>query len=109
MFIAGTRSALDWATDTLIPFDMTRQTPRGKSAEQYYSLYRPTRVVGHSLGGAVALDIAEDHAIASTTYGAPVLSFTGSSDRHRDYLDPVSMLDFGASNRLSYPHSYAGY
>jgi len=108
MYIAGTRSAVDWAADTLIPLGMTRHTPRGKTAELFYSLYRPTRVVGHSLGGAVALDIAEDHAIASTTYGAPVASLS-SGDRHRDYFDPVSMFDFGATNRLSYPHSYAGY
>lgn len=98
----------DWANDVRIPFSQTRSTPRGKAAEQYAQLYKPTRVVGHSLGGSVALDVAKDHGISSTTYGAPVVS-ASSGDRYRDYLDPFSMLDFGATNRLSTPHSYSGY
>jgi len=108
MYIAGTRSGLDWASDLLIPLGLTSYTPRERTAAQYYSLYHPTRVVGHSLGGAVALDLAGVHHLESTTYGAPVASVT-PGNRYRDYFDPVSLFDLGATNRLSYPHSYKGY
>jgi len=108
MYVAGTRSMRDWAYDVAIPFGQTRRTPRGIVAEQMYSLYHPSRVVGHSLGGAVALDVAKDHSIGSTTYGAPVFGVS-RGDRFREYLDPVSMFDFGATNRMSFPHSYRGY
>lgn len=109
MYIAGTKSGTDAVQDLLIPLQMTRHTDRAKAAEMYYSLYSPTRVVGHSLGGAVALDLAEDHGIKVSTYGAPIVSFRSSTERHRDYFDPVSLFDFGAYNRLSFPHSYKGY
>jgi len=109
MYIAGTRSARDWAHNYKILLNQTRSTPRGRVATAYARMYRPKRVVGHSLGGSVALDVAEDFGLASTTYGAPVASFTSSRDRFRDYLDPVSLFDFGAVNRLSFPHSYRGY
>lgn len=99
----------DWAHNPKILVGATRSTPRGRAAETMFQMYRPGRVVGHSLGGAVALDLAEDHSVAAETYGAPVVSFNSSSHRHRDYLDPVSMFDFGAVNRLSFPHSFRGY
>jgi len=109
MYVAGTRSFEDWAHNYKIPLNQTRDTPRGKAAAAYARLYKPQRVVGHSLGGAVALDVAEDFGLASTTYGAPLVSFRSSSNRFRDYFDPVSLFDFGAVNRLSFPHSYRGY
>lgn len=108
MYVAGTRSMRDIADDFLIPFGLTRRSSRGIAAESMYGLYHPSRVVGHSLGGAVALDVAEDHHIKSTTYGAPLASFS-TGDRYRDVFDPVSMFDFGATNRVSLPHSYRGY
>jgi len=109
MYVAGTRSFEDWANNPLILANQTRSTPRGRAATAYAHMYSPSRVVGHSLGGAVALDVAEDFGIPSETYGAPLVSFTSSTTRHRDYFDPVSMFDFGAVNRLSFPHSYRGY
>jgi len=64
------------------------------------------RMVGHSMGGSVALEIAKQHPnITTTTYGAPVFSTSGG-DRYRDVFDPVSMFDFGAKSvGITVPHS----
>ena len=76
------------------------------------------RVVGHSLGGAVALTMQKNLKIPeSRTFGAPVMDFNpfGHSERYRHPTDPVSMLDRGATwgpwtgvNPLS-SHSYRGF
>ena len=67
-------------------------------------------LVGHSLGGATALQLQrENPALKTRTYGAPVMSTTGSSERWKHYGDPVSMLDFGAQATAPgslNPHSY---
>ena len=69
------------------------------------------RVVGHSLGGAVALELAKNHPRLkeTETHGAPVFSFEGSSQRHRHWLDPVAMMDSGADTTVPQElnsHSY---
>jgi len=109
MYVAGTRTAEDWWNNRLILQNRTRETPRGRAAALYAELYSPVRVVGHSLGGSVALDVSRDFGIPAETYGAPVVSLSSSPHRHRDYFDPVSMFDLGATNRLSWPHSFRGY
>ena len=109
LFVAGTRSARDAADDLLIPLGLTSQTQRFRAAEQLIGGVR--QVVGHSLGGAVALELAKKHNLRSETYGAPVLSVTGSSKRHKSTWDPVAALDFGAATSASSswnPHSYRG-
>jgi pimeloyl-ACP methyl ester carboxylesterase len=67
---------------------------------------RPTNVVGHSLGGAVALQLQKDKPeLMTRTYGAPVLDPLGLNpgDRYRSYGDPISMLDRGAKSSLDPP------
>ena len=64
-------------------------------------------MVGHSLGGSVALELmhqskkgalpSQASTLESTTYGAPVVSVTGGN-RFRNYGDPVSMFDRGAKS-----------
>ncbi len=74
-----------------------------------------TNVVGHSLGGSVALKLQEnfpDRNFKSNTYGAPVLSTTGADNRFRNFFDPVSILDRGAANSLHAglnPHSFSNF
>jgi len=111
MYIAGTRlpSVSDMRDDLLIPMGMTAHGQRYVDAKSHLT-DRIKRVVGHSLGGSVALELAKTHQIATEVYGAPVASLQPSSTRHRYNWDPVSMLDRGAASSSSpgwNPHSYA--
>ena len=72
------------------------------------------RIVGHSLGGSVALQMQQDHQIPkSRTFGAPVVDLNpfGKAERYRHVMDPVSVLDRGATwgKVKLYSHSYTGY
>jgi len=112
MYVAGTRmhSQLssnpfhEWIQDLNILAGRTADLDRYKSATS--RLYDVDRVVGHSMGGSVALELQRRHPdLDVTTYGAPVVSFT-SGDRFRDPFDPFSVLDFGAhSTGFTFPHS----
>ena len=110
-YIAGTKSFGDAVDDLSIPFGVTRGTARYESAART-SAANPKirRVIGHSLGGAVALQLQKDiPSLNSRTYGAPVLSFSGSGERMRSLGDPVSMFDFGSRETAPStwnPHSY---
>ena len=61
-------------------------------------------VVGHSLGGAVALSLSERYNVLPITYGAPVLDLNpfdpSGSHRHRCVGDPVAFLDLAAQTSL---------
>ena len=110
-YIAGTKSFGDVVDDLSIPFGMTRGTARyDAAARTLVANPQIRRVVGHSLGGAVALQLQKDiPSLDSRTYGAPVLSFSGSSERMRSLGDPISMFDFGSRETAPEtwnPHSY---
>jgi len=123
MYVKGTVDAQDWWDDfTKIPvWGNLQDSRRYNDAERAYNdLLRRgkpvDRIVGHSLGGSVALQQQKDKAIPwSRTFGAPVVELNptkrGTQERYRHILDPVSMLDRGASfgDIRSYPHSYAGF
>ena len=73
-----------------------------------------TKLVGHSLGGSVALQFQQNNAKYNTiTYGAPVLQIgTKQGNRFRFPFDPVSYLDNGAITVDKFsinPHSYSNY
>ena len=65
-------------------------------------------VRGHSLGGAVALELQKNYPDieASRTYGAPVFNPLGTEsnnvDRYRNWTDPVSMLDRSAVKSIKW-------
>jgi hypothetical protein len=108
LFIAGTTSFGDLVDDGTIPLGMTNRTKRYEQASKALSKSpQVKRVVGHSLGGSVALTIAQKHDLVSRTYGAPVVSLRGG-ERYRAMGDPISALDFGATTSvvMGYPHGY---
>ena len=123
-YVKGSVTGQDWKDDfTRVPFGATRNAERyqqdDKAYEDLQSSGRPVdRIVGHSLGGSVALDMQKNHGISqSRTFGAPVFDLNpfGQSERYRHPLDPVSILDRGATrgpftgvNPLS-THSYEGF
>jgi O6-methylguanine-DNA--protein-cysteine methyltransferase len=128
MYIKGSSTATDWWDDvSKIPFGDTAQSERyGQAAAAYKKLNdngkHVDRVVGHSLGGSVALELQKNLAkhgrnVDSRTFGAPVMDlkpfdrYYNKAERFRHPTDPVSILDRGASwgDWKTYPHSYAGF
>ena len=128
MYIKGSSTATDWLDDfRTIPFGDTSQSERyGQAMEAYNDLTgsnKPVeRVVGHSLGGSVALELQKDlakqgRAVGSRTFGAPVLDakpfdrYYNNAERYRHPTDIVSLLDRGAKwgKYKPYAHSYAGF
>ena len=121
-YVAGSHTARDWWDDvTKVPFwgDL-RKSHRYKQAEKALDKNpQVTRAVGHSLGGAVALEAQKQRpGLASRTYGAPVLDPLGldsKAERYRNLGDPVSILDRSAKksihprpfSSLSGPHDYS--
>jgi pimeloyl-ACP methyl ester carboxylesterase len=104
LYIAGSHTARDWFDDvTKIPaWGDLRNAERYREAEKALKANpNITRVVGHSLGGSVALELQKNNpALESRTYGAPVwdpLGQDGKVDRYRNWFDPVSVLDRSAS------------
>lgn len=120
MFIAGTRTARDWLHNVKIPLQRTDLLDRYRTATDRLSQYPDVnRVVGHSMGGSVALALARNNPQITqrpVTYGAPVVLGTQiDSERHRDLFDPVSVFDLTAAQHgfpfmdgLMFPHSYKG-
>ena len=125
MYIAGSHAGKDWYDDaTKVPFygDL-RQSSRYIAAEKALSKNpQVTNVVGHSLGGSVALELQKGRSsLKSRTYGAPVWDPMGVDkqggkvDRYRNFADPFSMFDGSAQNALDknpfgdwgFTHSYA--
>ena len=85
-YVKGSVTKRDWYDDfTKVPFwGDTRDSERYQQAESAYNELqasgRPVdRVVGHSLGGSVALQLQKDKAIPkSRTFGAPVFDLKGT-------------------------------
>ena len=123
MYIAGSHTAKDWYDDvTKVPdWGDLRQSTRYQAAEKALKENpQVTHVVGHSLGGSVALQLEKDYSNqikTSRTYGAPVLDAWkgGNNERYRHYGDPVSILDRSAhmsfklkpTSSLSLTHDYS--
>ena len=117
MYIAGTSNLKDVYDDiTKIPFfgtitDSTRYNQAKTALDLNPNI---TKIVGHSLGGSVALEFQKNNPkYNTTTYGAPVLQIgSKQGNRFRFPYDPVSYLDNGAITVDKFnlnPHSYANY
>ena len=121
LYIAGTSSIGDVMQWHDIPLHRVPETTRYKTVDRYLSSLStdqlPSRIVGHSLGGSVGLELSKHYNVPATTYGAPVFDPIPRNPLHRpDRLacrfDPVASLDFGAkkvecTDRIN-PHSYVG-
>ena len=127
-YIKGSTTPTDWYDDfSKIPFGDTAKSEWYSQAMDAYgkltSSGQPVdRLVGHSLGGAVALEMANNLGkqgikAATRTFGAPVLDVMPRNfhnvkpERYRHPLDPVSIADRGAKweKVMTYPHTYTGF
>jgi hypothetical protein len=112
LYVAGTSSIGDAIDDIALPFGLTRGTQRYIDASRVLAANpRISRLVGHSLGGSVSLELQKAHpGLKSRTYGAPVVSMT-PGERYKSAGDPVSFFDMGAKTSIPSslnPHSYSG-
>ena len=83
LFIAGTKDPIDMTDDLKLPFDDTSNNTTRKTADAYYrSHHEIDTVIGHSLGGAVALSLEEQYKkegnnpygiVPSKTFGSPTV------------------------------------
>jgi hypothetical protein len=104
--------------DLKLPLNLTRFTQRYKEADAALAANPAvSKITGHSLGGAVALELEKNHpdrGLTTTTYGAPVATLTNDQgNRFRHPYDPVSMFDRGATTTTnlegSDPHDFRGF
>ena len=107
MYIAGTSGLNDVWDDLKIPFNLTSQSKRYIDAEKLLKIYPDTKgIVGHSLGGAVALELQKNYPekqFKINTHGAPVISINcADRNRFRNYLDPISIFDRGAISYFTF-------
>ena len=112
LYIAGSHTQRDWWDDfTKIPFwgDLKNSERYQKVVEAFKNRGEIDTVVGHSLGGSVALEIQsnfKDRITKSRTYGAPVFNLLGSdsenAERYRHWLDPFSILDRSAKKTVKW-------
>ena len=124
LYVAGSDSWRSWYDDFVnIPIwgDLQKSERYQQANRAYEDLTQKQgkpvrRVVGHSLGGAVALEMQRQHPeLISRTFGAPTWnlgsSHRGLADRYRHPLDPVSVTDRDATwgSTMAYPHSYTGF
>jgi len=134
LYIAGSWTARDWFDDaTKIP--KWQNVPGGfspvtdfmnsvlgkkllgtgdlRNAERYQAAEKALkanpnikRVIGHSLGGSVALELQKNYAgLESRTYGAPVWNPTGGdakAERYRNWFDPFSVFDRSAKRSVKW-------
>ena len=96
LYIAGTKSFGDVVDDLRIPFDDVVDTQRYRDAVPM--MHGVDIVVGHSLGGSVALSLAAAHGVQSGTCGAPVIDLdpfdSSGFRRHQHVGDPVALFGF---------------
>jgi hypothetical protein len=109
LYIAGSHTAKDWYDDfTKVPFwgDLRNATRYQQAEKALKANPSIKKVVGHSLGGSVALELQKNYPkLESRTYGAPVwnpLGGEGSVDRYRNLGDPISVFDRSATNSVKW-------
>ena len=103
LYIAGTRSFGDVVDDLRIPLNDTVHTQRYRDAVPMMD--GVDIVVGHSLGGAVALSLSQHFRARPITYAAPVIDLNPFNpqghNRYRHAGDPVAFLDLAANTSIS--------
>jgi hypothetical protein len=123
LYVAGSHTLRDWFDDvTKIPaWGDLRESARYKAADAALKANPQIKnVVGHSLGGSVALELQKEYGgqnLRSRTYGAPVWDPVGMDqlprvsdgrvtapkiERYRNRGDPFSYFDGSATNSIKW-------
>jgi len=100
--IAGTSTLQDVWYDLKTTFHLTKHSKRYEDADKLFKDNpQIDDIVGHSLGGAVALELNKNYPdkYDTTTYGSPTFDFGNEKGkRFRHTLDPISIFDRNANN-----------
>ncbi len=104
MFAAGSKTLHDIWDNLKIPLGLVTLSQRYGEADKVLDASpQIRRVVGHGLGGAVARELQKSRPqlkLQTETYSAPALSLSGPTQRHRHWLDPVAIFDWGMQTTL---------
>lgn len=112
VFLAGTKTWGDVGDDILILEGRVRETEKYRQTREWFNNlpWKPTQIVGHSLGAAVARALSEDTGIPCTTFNDPTPTWNRKQPGNfSSAMDPVSILNWGQSSTPSdswNPHSY---
>ena len=102
LYIAGTKSIGDVVDDLRMPLNDTVHSQRYRDAVPM--MQGVDIVVGHSLGGAVALSLSQHFTVHPITYAAPIIDLNPFNpqghNRYRNAGDPVAFLDLAAQTSL---------
>ena len=96
--VAGTRTTRDVATDAAFVFGAeSLMNSRFNTTAAAVKRYQPKRIIGHSLGGAVASQYTGrsigGQLVTTVGYDPYILPWRGQVDRaYSDAFDPVSIL-----------------
>ena len=113
LFKAGTKDfPQDHIKDLKLPFrDTLNKTTRGRTADKYYrSHHEIDTIIGHSLGGAVALSLEKEYKkegnnpygiIQSRTFGAPTVSGNISNPLLKKNIVKNEIVGVGAASGLA--------
>lgn len=111
--VTGTHNLSDVGTDAALLVGSLKSTRRFKEADRVYKQaqqkYEPekTTVVGHSLGGTIASEVASDKdRIITYNKGAFIKTKTRKNEEtYHTFGDPISMLSGNQTKRLGYRHN----
>lgn len=107
MYIPGTRRPTDLLDDALIGSLAFGNSFAVRDADRLFMRSTVDRVVGHSLGGAVAARLGKRQGVVSVGYGSPVRN----DINYADVRDPVGV--FVRSNNINnngmFHHGVGGY
>lgn len=111
LYVAGTNPTRmrDLLDDALLPLGGVKRTARYDDAIHAMRGRKIQKVVGHSLGAAVAKQVAADYDVDASFYALPGITLRPDRRSHRQWFDPVSLFDRGAKRHRPTlnPHSYA--
>lgn len=99
--------ARDIRDDMMLPYSGVagiggvRNTQKYAQAKRYLDHHPEVdEIVGHSLGASVAEALGQDYNKTIRVYGSPSVTWARNPRHRRHYLDPVSLLDRGATHTL---------
>jgi len=108
LYVPGTRRPTDILDDLMIPMDMVSYTFAYRDAlDQLRANRGVDRIVGHSLGGAVAAELGRNFPLVTYGYGSPVRNDVN----YADPFDPVGVFVRSRPSRNDslFHHSVRGY